>query len=80
MGVIENLRVQIHMLKKQLAEKDAMIDWLIEKLVSNHIYFDCTKQFSVKGYTIEANKIVNDAGHCQLWRKAAQEAVNENES
>lgn len=69
----------IHSLENKVKEQEAMIDWLIEKLVSNHIYFDCTKQFSVKGYTIEANKIVNDAGHCQLWRKAAQEAVKKND-
>lgn len=79
MGVTENLRVQISGLKEQLAEKEAMIDWLADKLAlasgsmfdgeMEDLGFQCEQECAQTVCTLVCRK--------EHWINSAQEAVKD---
>lgn len=60
---VENIR-------KELAEKDAMIDWLANQLATNAVIILPVE------YT---SRVYYDRNKINEWRKAAQEAVKKND-
>lgn len=62
-------------LQKQLAEKNTMIDWLTRTLVDRGIPQNCGRFVIMEGADKRTHNEINKIYQANLWRKAAQEAV-----
>lgn len=62
---IDFMEAHIETLKNELAEKDAMIDWLANQLATNAMLI----------LPVEYTSAFYDRAKIKEWRKAAQEAV-----
>lgn len=65
-------------LQKELAEKEAMIDWLAQQLdrLGMRCRFCCPM---VKGYEAMTGCVIEDRQCDICWKEAAQEAVKKND-
>lgn len=70
---------KIASLEKRLAEKEAIIDWLTRTLVDRGIPQNCGKFVIMEGADERTHEELNKAYQANLWRKAAEEAVKNNE-